>query len=245
MDDLSVKGKIHSIETFGAVDGPGIRFIVFFQGCHLKCLYCHNPDSWDISQGTQVSVAELIKQIKSYKSFLSGGVTLSGGEPLLQPEFALALLNQCHKEGFHTALDTAGAVPLDISKPVIDMSDMLLLDIKGANQFTAEKLSGRDYVYNNAFKTLQYCDTINKPVWIRHVIVPGITLNYEHLEELAVHLKQFNCIERIELLPFHKLGEHKWDCMDTPYTLYDTPIPASAEMHRAVDIFIKHGLNAR
>lgn len=239
-----VYGRVHSVETFGAVDGPGIRYVVFFQGCRLRCLYCHNPDSWDPEGGNRMCADALMEDISRYKNFIKkGGVTLSGGEPLMQPEFAIALLNACRAAGLHTALDTAGSVPLLFSKPVIDAADMLLLDIKTLDETLSPELTGKESTLEYAKATLEYCESRKKTVWIRHVIVPGYTLAADRLEKLAHYLKQFHCIERVDLLPFHKMGEYKWQELGEYYALLDTPIPTASEVKDAVDIFKRFGLN--
>lgn len=242
-NDDAVAGRIHSIETFGAVDGPGIRYVVFFQGCRLRCLYCHNPDSWAVGGGKEVTVGKLLEDIAAYRNFIkSGGVTLSGGEPLLQPEFAAALLRGCRRLGFHTALDTAGSVPLEVSQEVIDLSDLLLLDIKSYDPGLCEKLTGSESAHSLALKTLEYCESIGKPVWIRHVLVPGYTLSPPLLEKLAEYLSGLSCIKRVDLLPFHKMGEYKWAELNEPYQLYETPAPSSEELRQATEIFRNHHL---
>lgn len=242
--DKPVYGRIHSVETFGAVDGPGIRYVVFLQGCRLRCLYCHNPDSWDVEGGYQTSADTLIQDICKYRNFIKkGGVTLSGGEPLMQPEFALAVLEACKKKGFHTALDTAGSVPLEFSSPVIDAADMLLLDIKTFDEQLNMELTGKESTLEHAKHTLEYCEQTGKPVWIRHVIVPGYTMVTERLEKLAHFLKQFHCIERVDLLPFHKMGEYKWQELGESYALLETPIPTGSEVKDAVEILKRFGLN--
>ncbi|MBO5307239.1 MAG: radical SAM protein, partial [Lentisphaeria bacterium] len=132
---METQGRIHSFESFGTLDGPGIRFVIFFQGCPLRCKYCHNPDTWSVGGGREITVREIVAQVDSCRNFLrTGGVTLSGGEPLMQPRFAQALLNACRERGFHTALDTAGSLPLEQSRPVIDAADLLLLDIKALDR---------------------------------------------------------------------------------------------------------------
>lgn len=242
--DNPVIGRIHSVETFGAVDGPGIRYVVFFQGCRLRCLYCHNPDSWDPEGGNKTSVKALMEDISKYKNFIRrGGVTLSGGEPLMQPEFAVALLNACRQQGLHTALDTAGSVPLAFSKEVIDAADMLLLDIKTYDDALSMELTGRESTLEHAMHTLEYCEQVHKPVWIRHVIVPGYTLVTERLEKLAHYLRQFQCIERVDLLPFHKMGEYKWQELGEYYALLHTSEPTPDEVKDAVEIFRRYGLH--
>ncbi len=229
-------GYIHSVETFGAVDGPGVRYVVFMQGCPLRCLFCHNPDSWKMGEGEKKSDTELMADILEYKSFIKrGGVTFSGGEPMMQPGFLRSMIRLCKKHGLHTAVDTSGAVSTEISGSVICEADMLLLDIKTLDEELYPKLTGQT-IHNN-LATLQYCEDIGKPVWIRHVLVPGYTLVKERMEKLAAYLKQFKCIERIELLPFHKLGEYKWEEMGETYQLYDVPVPTEEEMKMAKEIF--------
>lgn len=229
-------GYIHSVETFGAVDGPGLRYVVFMQGCPLRCLFCHNPDSWKMGEGEKKSDTELMADILEYKSFIKrGGVTFSGGEPMMQPTFLRSMLRLCRKHGLHTAIDTSGAVSTEISGSVICEADMLLLDIKTLDEELYPKLTGQT-IHNN-LATLQYCEDIGKPVWIRHVLVPGYTLVKERMEKLAAYLRQFKCIERIELLPFHKLGEYKWEEMGETYQLYDVPVPTEEEMALAKEIF--------
>ena len=236
-----VQGRIHSIETFGAVDGPGVRYVLFMQGCPLKCKYCHNPDSWNTTEGKVVTSEEIADDIKSYLNFIKkGGITISGGEPLLQADFILDLIKRCKKLGLHTAIDTAGSIPLERSQAVIDEADLLLLDIKSLDDDICTDLTGVSN--SNTLKTLEYCESIGKPVWIRHVMVPGITLNNNLLEKLADFLKDYSCIENVELLPFHKMGEYKWEQLNMKYELYDTPQPEPEQIKMAKEIFIKRGL---
>ena len=236
---MSCSGRIHSFESFGTLDGPGIRFIVFFQGCPLRCRYCHNPDSWESSGGREISVDEIIPQIISCRNFLrNGGVTLSGGEPLLQAPFALEFLNACRAEGLHTALDTAGSLPLEKAAPVIDAADLILLDIKALDPELCRELTGMDN--RNELAVLEYCEKIRKPVWIRHVLVPGWTLEENRLETLAAFLQPYSCIERIELLPYHKMAAFKWEKLNCPDPLGDTPEPEPSEVENARMIFRKY-----
>lgn len=236
-----VLGRIHSIETFGAVDGPGIRYIVFLQGCPLKCLFCHNPDSWDMKGGIETNSKSVVENIKPYMSFIkSGGVTLSGGEPLAQPKFALDIINRCKALGLHTALDTAGSIPLNISAPVIDAADMLLLDVKAIDDDMSKIVTG--YSNNLPLQTLEYTRKTKKPVWIRHVLLPGYSMTRLQLERLADHLMLFDNIEKVELLPFHKMGEFKWRELGMKYELFETPEPTVEEIHEATDIFKSRGL---
>lgn len=242
IDELrNVKGRIHSTESFGAVDGPGVRFIVFTQGCPLRCLYCHNPDSWNYSEGQETTAGELIDEILSYRNFIAkGGVTLSGGDPLAQPEFTYAILKLCKEHGLHTALDTSGAIPLEQCRKAVDEADMLLLDIKDIDTEDCKTLTGQGN--ENALELLNYCERQGKPVWIRHVCLPDYTLQEDKLERLAGYLKDYRCVEQVELIPFHQMGMYKWDYVDRPYLLKDTEVPTREEMERAKKIFEQKGL---
>lgn len=236
-----MKGYIHSIETFGAVDGPGIRYVIFLQGCPLRCIFCHNPDSWKLKEGTKVSINKLVSDIKPYINYIkSGGVTLSGGEPMLQTKFVYGLIKKIHKLGLNVALDTAGSLDLSKTKKLIDISDMLLLDIKGLEDELNKKITGSSNY--NTLKTLEYCEQIGKPVWIRQVIVPGYTLDDKYLENLAKYLKNFKCVKNIDLIPFHKMGEYKWKTLNLDYKLYKTKQPTQQEMQRARQIFKNYNL---
>ncbi len=230
-------GRVHSFETFGAVDGPGVRFIVFLQGCPLRCLYCHNPDSWSINRGADYSVEEVVAKILPYRSFYAnGGVTVSGGEPMMQPEFTARLCKALKNEGLHTAIDTSGGVPLWLCRKAVDAADMLLLDIKSGDADMSRRITGKSDVLSNEKEYLDYCEITCKKVWIRHVAVPGLTLEEDRLQRLADMLRPYKCVERIEVLPFHKLGEHKWG---KGYTLADTPVPTAEEMALAERILKK------
>lgn len=236
-----IYGRIHSLESFGTLDGPGVRFVVFLQGCPLRCRYCHNPDTQPFDGGREVTVSELMRQIESCRNFIrSGGVTLSGGEPLAQPEFARELLMCCRAAGFHTALDTSGAYALPHSRSVIEAADLLLLDIKAFDPELCRKLTGADN--SNALATLDDCEANGKPVWIRHVLVPGYTLDPEQLEALAAYLAPFRCVERVELLPFHRLAEFKWRALGVKDPLAGVPEPVESEIKTAAEIFSAAGL---
>lgn len=238
---MKLKGHIHSVETFGTLDGPGIRYVLFFQGCRLNCLYCHNPDTRMLGGGRLMSVAEVMAEIQSYRAFIrNGGVTLSGGEPLLQPEFALAVVEACRTMGVHTALDTAGAVPLELSRRVIDATDLILLDIKSIDPQICQELTGDTHW--NTLATLEYCEEHHKPVWVRHVLVPGYTLDERQLNDLADYVMRFTCVTKVELLPYHKLGEYKWEQLGLPYALAGVEPPSEEQVNRAKDIFRRRGL---
>lgn len=238
---MGVMGRIHSMESFGTVDGPGIRFVLFLQGCPLSCIYCHNPDALSPDDGEPKSSDEVFEYIMRFSGFIkSGGVTISGGEPLRQHDFCRDLLLKLGARNIHTAIDTSGIMPIETVKDCIDLADMLLLDIKAISPQLCKKITGAGN--ENALKTLEYCESKSKPVWIRHVVVPGYTLDRDELTKLADFLKQFKCVERIELLPFHKMGEYKWRELGMHYILYDTPSPTEEEMAYAKKIFADRSL---
>ncbi|HOM59714.1 MAG TPA: pyruvate formate-lyase-activating protein [Kiritimatiellia bacterium] len=236
-----VTGRIHSIESFGTLDGPGIRYVLFLQGCPLRCLYCHNPDAGDCEAGRVITAGEALADILTYRAFIArGGVTLSGGEPLLQPEFVCALLEGCREQCLHTALDTSGAIPLSISRAALDRADLILLDVKAIDDDLCRTLTGRGN--RETLATLEYCEAAGREVWVRHVLVPGYTLDPAHLTRLADHLLRYACIRKVELLPFHKMGEYKWEALQRPYRLSDTPPPTEEEVQAARAIFEQRGL---
>lgn len=240
----NVMGRIHSVESFGALDGPGIRYVLFLQGCPLRCVFCHNPDSWDAQGGQAIGSQDVVADIWRYRSFISrGGVTLSGGEPLAQPEFAASILEGCREMGLHTAVDTSGGVSLLACRPAVDAADMLLLDIKAAEDGLFRAITGRGI--DNTMELLGYCEERGKRVWIRHVLVPGWTLAPGPLHALGKLLADFRCIERVELLPFHKMGEYKWTALGRHYTLAETPPPSAGEVDGARAVLEGYGLNVR
>lgn len=234
-------GKIHSVETFGALDGPGIRYVLFMQGCPLKCIYCHNPDTWNVCSNRFVSPEEVLKDILKYKNFiLKGGVTLSGGEPLMQPDFCKKLMSLCHQHNIHCAIDTSGSIPLSVSKEAIDEADLILLDIKALRSDVLKKITGRDKLY---FKEiLDYCEQIGKDVWIRHVLVPNITIKEDLLDEVAEFIKKYKCVKTVELLPFHKMGEYKWEQMGKISPLSEERVPTEEEILLSQNIFKNKGI---
>ena len=238
-----MKGRIHSIETCGAVDGPGLRYIVFTQGCPLRCKYCHNPDTWKLNDGKETTTEELITDIVKYKSFMkasNGGVTVSGGEPFAQPEFLKDLLIKCKEEGLHTTIDTSGYVNLSIADPILDYTDLILLDIKSYNKDVFKELTGVPLD-----RTLDFAKHLEKrgiPIWIRYVYVPNLTDNVSDIEDLAKFLKTLNNVQRIDVLPFHKMGEYKWEQLGYDYALTDTKEPSVEETNTAISIFKKYQL---
>lgn len=238
------KGYIHSIETCGTVDGPGLRYVVFFQGCPLRCKFCHNPDTWKVDAGKETSVDELVEDILKYRNFIkNGGVTITGGEPLLQADFAADLLKRLKAEGIHTAIDTSGAIPLEKCKEAVDAADLILLDIKSIDTVVAKDLTGKGN--EDALALLDYLESTGKAVWIRHVVVPGITENYEAIEKLGQYLEKFTVIDRVEILPFHKMGEYKWKELGYNYELLDTKTPEKASIDKIKDILRNHKLKVQ
>lgn len=212
-------GRIHSIETMGLVDGPGIRFVVFFQGCRLRCAYCHNPDTWELDGGIKVNPEELVKKVIRYRPYFNksgGGVTCSGGEPLMQPEFLTGFLKLCKQNNIHTAIDTAGFGKGNYEE-VLRYTDLVLLDIKHINDYGYRELTGGRM--GELIKFRDVLNKLNKKVWIRHVIVPGITDGEGHLGELQKIIRTFNNVEKVELLPYHTLGVDKYKVMKIPYRL--------------------------
>jgi len=231
-------GKIHSLESFGTVDGPGIRFVVFLQGCPMRCLFCHNPDTWNPDGSTQYQMipAELMEEVKRYKNFIkSGGVTVTGGEPLMQADFLLEFFTLCKKEGFHTALDTSGVVFNEKTKRVIDKADLVLLDIKAVNSELHKKITG--HTSDNNRKTLDYLQSTGKSTWIRHVVTPGLNDDDHNLIETAQYIANYSVVEQVEILPYHTMGKYKYQELNIKYPLENIKdLPAETTKH-AVELF--------
>ena len=224
---MATTGRIHSLESFGAVDGPGIRYVVFFQGCPLRCIYCHNPDTWPARGGREMTVEELVETILPYKLFLRrGGVTLTGGEPLAQSGFAAALLAALKAEGFHTALDTSGAASLADAEQVLAHTDLVLADLKFTTEEDYRRHTGGSLAHTLAF--LDLCKKMGRPVWLRHVVVPGLNDSPKAAERLAALAKGYDNVERVELLPFRTLCIEKYAALGVPFPLKGTP-PAGEE----------------
>lgn len=230
--------KIHSIETFGTVDGPGVRFVCFFQGCHLECKYCHNRDTWDINGGKYISVDELFNEIMKYKTFISpnGGFTASGGEPLLQPYFLIALFKKLKAAGIHTAIDTSGMIEItDTIKELLSLTDLVLLDIKHIDPIKCKDLVGSSNEKELAFA--RYLSDNNIPVWIRQVIVPGFTDNKDDLLKLKAFVNSLNNVKKIEFLPYHNLGEYKWEELGFEYSLKNVRPANDEDIQRVKNFF--------
>ncbi|HHS9442219.1 TPA: pyruvate formate-lyase-activating protein [Clostridioides difficile] len=238
-----IKGKIHSIETFGTVDGPGIRYILFFQGCPLRCKYCHNRDTWDIKSGKEYTVDEIITDALKYTSFMKfsgGGITASGGESTLQPEFLSELFKKAKENDIHTCLDTSGFVDIETIDPVLDNIDLILLDLKHMVEEKSIDLTGVGM--DKALKLARHLESRNIPVWIRHVLVPGITDDIDNLEKLGQFVATLKNVERFELLPYHSMGIHKWESLGIDYELKDVPDATKEDVQKASEIISKFGV---
>lgn len=242
---MTNKGYIHSTESFGSVDGPGIRFLIFLQGCHMRCRYCHNPDTWRTGGagcGSPASVADLLDQAERYRSYWGqeGGITVSGGEALLQIDFLTELFTEAHRRHIHTCLDTA-AQPFTREGPFFGQferlmaeTDLVLFDIKHMDDDVHRRLTG--HTNKNILDCAQYLSDQGIPVWIRHVLVPGITDSEDHLCLLRAFIDSLTNVQRVEVLPYHTLGIHKWQQLGIPYTLGDIQPPTSEQLRKAKEI---------
>ena len=212
-------GYIDSIETMGLVDGPGIRFVVFLKGCKLRCLFCHNPETWELNNALEISSEELLRKILKYKNYYAdGGVTFSGGEPLLQAEFLLDILKKCKMVNLHTALDTSG-VGVGNYEEILKYTDLVILDIKAIDEESYKKMTGHSMDEFNKF--LNVCQKLNKKLWIRQVIVPGINDSVEYILRLKEFIKKIKNVEKVELLPYHLYGVDKYEKLGIDYKLKD------------------------
>lgn len=223
-----MKGYVHSLESFGTVDGPGVRYVVFFQGCPMRCLYCHNPDTWKIAQGMQMESSEIVEKIARNKMFYTtGGITATGGEPLLQIEFLTELFQTAKREDISTCLDTSGILfnPKDVKKmeqfdALVKVTDLVMLDIKHMDSLAHQKLTGHS---NEAvFEFARYLEVKNVPLWIRHVVVPGITDDVKEWEALGKYIRTLNNYKHLEVLPYHTMAKHKYERLGLDYPLGDT-----------------------
>ncbi len=230
------KGLIHSFESFGTKDGPGIRFVLFLQGCPLRCQFCHNPDTWlREDHKMELSPTEVFDEINKVKGFIKkGGVTASGGEPLMQASFLQALFAQCKEAGLHTAVDTSGFYLTEAVKEVLTLTDLVLLDVKHIDPDKYQKLTGR--ALEPTLRFLDYLLEINKPVWVRYVLIPGISDDEDDLKLWAEKISTYPNVERVDLLPFHQLGQHKWEQMGLDYQLKDVEPPSMDEIKRVAEL---------
>ena len=232
-------GHIHSTESFGAADGPGVRFIVFMQGCHMRCRYCHNPDTWKMDGGDEVTADEILKRALRFKPYWDkdGGITISGGEPLLQIDFVIELFKKAKELGINTCIDTAGN-PFTKEDPffskfeeLMKYTDLLLLDLKEINPTRHKDLTGFDN--SNIIEMAKYLSEINKPVWIRHVLVPEHSDFDEDLDALGDFIDTLSNVDRVEILPYHTLGKFKWENLGIPYTLESISPPSAERIENA------------
>ena len=232
-------GHIHSTESFGAADGPGVRFIVFMQGCHMRCRYCHHPDTWKMDGGDEVTADEILKRALRFKPYWGkdGGITISGGEPLLQIDFVIELFKKAKELGINTCIDTAGN-PFTKEEPffskfeeLMKYTDLLLLDLKEINPTRHKDLTGFDN--SNIIEMAKYLSEINKPVWIRHVLVPEHSDFDEDLDALGDFIDTLSNVDRVEILPYHTLGKFKWENLGIPYTLESISPPSAERIENA------------
>nr|WP_026496281.1 pyruvate formate-lyase-activating protein [Butyrivibrio sp. WCD3002] len=239
MEKIMLQGRIHSIETFGSVDGPGVRFIIFLKGCNLRCKYCHNADTWNPESNDLRTADELLDKAERYKSYWGdeGGITVSGGEPLLQMDFLRELFSKAKERGINTCIDTA-AEPFTREEPffsefnaLMKDTDLLLVDIKHIDNDEHIKLTGKPN--ENIKDCLRYLSEIDKPVWIRHVLVPGITDNDEYLKKTREFLDTLSNVKRIDVLPYHSLGQFKWEELGIPYQLQGVEAPSAERIENA------------
>ncbi|MDP8170693.1 pyruvate formate lyase 1-activating protein [Pasteurella skyensis] len=230
---MTTKARIHSFESCGTVDGPGIRFILFLQGCLMRCKYCHNRDTWDLHSGKEITVEELMKEVVTYKHFMNatgGGVTASGGEAVLQMEFVRDWFRACKKEGINTCLDTNGFVRhySEVVDEMLEVTDLVLLDLKQLNNDIHKNLIG---VSNKrTLEFARYLHQKNQKTWIRYVVVPGYTDDDDSVHRLGKFIEGMDNIEKVELLPYHRLGEHKWETMGEEYELADVQPPSKEKL---------------
>lgn len=247
-------GYVHSLDSFGSVDGPGVRFVIFLQGCRMRCRYCHNPDTWTLPESIdsgnykKMTASALIKQAMRYKAYWGrdGGITVSGGEPLLQIDFLTELFALAKKNGVGTVLDTAGQ-PFSRDKdfleklaPLLDNIDLVMLDIKHINPEKHRYLTG--HTNENILDFARYLNELGKPMWIRHVLVPGITDDEENLRGIRAFLDTLSNVKKVEVLPYHTLGIFKWEALGIPYTLKAVDPPTAASVERARNILENNSL---
>ena len=237
---MMITGRVHSTESFGSVDGPGVRFVIFLQGCRLRCRYCHNPDTWRMDGGEAVTAGQLLDAAERYRSYWGseGGITVSGGEPLLQMDFLLDLFRNAKLRGIHTCIDTAGQ-PFSMNEPFISrfrelcrLTDIFLVDIKHIDPQQHIHLTGSDN--RNILEMLRYLSAVRNPVWIRHVLVPGITDDDEALRQMGGFIASLENVQRVEVLPYHSFGAYKWEKLGIPYSLEGVLPPDSERVENAL-----------
>lgn len=232
--------KIHSIETFGTHEGPGIRLVVFMQGCNFRCLYCHNPDTISAKGGREVSDEEIIKTLENGRNFYyeKGGLTVSGGEPTLQAKSLISLFQKVKKLGYHTALDTNGSIWNDDVKELFEYTDLVLLDVKQIDSDKHFDLTGQ--TNSKTLKLAEYLEKNDRKFWIRYVLVPGYTNSEKDLENFAKHFEKYKNLQRVEILPYHTLGVYKYKELGLKYGLKGVKTPSELEITEAKSIFEKY-----
>ena len=235
--------SVHSWELVTAVDGPGTRMTLFLSGCLLRCQYCHNPDTWKMKDGLLTTLDDLVARVKRYKGVFDstgGGLTISGGEPLMQPAFVARLFEECHKLGVHTTLDTSGFLGKSAPDKLLDNLDLVLLDVKSGIPETYKEVTGRELA-----PTIAFGDRLserNIPVWARFVLVPGLTDAVDNVDAVAEIVSRWPNVQRVEVLPFHQMGEDKWDRLNIPYPLHGSNPPDEALLERVRGQFEARGL---
>lgn len=229
--------RVHSIETFGTHDGPGIRMVVFVQGCQFKCLYCANPDTIAMKGGQFSSLDEILRRAENQKPYfgLKGGVTVSGGEPLLQRRVLTKLFRRLHQTGINTALDSNGRLLDNATKELLEETDLLMLDVKHINNDWHLKLTG--VPNHDVLKVAEHRESTGKAMWLRYVLVPGWTDQDEYLHELGRHFQHYQSIEKIEIQPYHNLGVHKWEVLGIEYKLKNVAPPSEEIINKTISIF--------
>lgn len=240
-DKKNVVGYVHSLESFGLVDGPGIRFVVFLQGCALRCQFCHNPDTWK-SGGEEWTAEKLFDRVWRYHTYWkdNGGITVSGGEPLLQMDFVTEFFKLAKSKGVHTTIDTAGQPFSDNPEwlkrfeKLMNVTDLVMLDLKEMDEEGHKKLTG--YTNQNILKMAQWLSDHNKAMWIRHVLVPGITDDKKDLQKMYEFISSLRTVERVEILPYHTLGMVKWTDLNIDYPLEGVPVPTEEQIKVAEEI---------
>ena len=239
-----MNGYIHSIESFGTVDGPGLRFVVFTQGCPMRCKYCHNPDTWEVGKGTQMSPEEIVAQLERNRPFYkNGGITVTGGEPLLQSDFMLALFALCKEKGIHTCIDTSGITYREGESAynekldrLMGLTDLVMLDIKHIDSDAHKELTGHPNEGILAFA--KYLDQKGVPVWVRHVIVPGITDNEGEQKRLGQFIAHLHNVKALDVLPYHTMGVAKYEKLGIPYPLEGVEALPKQEAAKAKKIIL-------
>ena len=235
--DLKQYAKIHSFESFGTVDGPGIRYVIFLQGCHLRCKYCHNRDTWDMNGGFYSSLDEIINKIDNYKNYITpnGGVTVTGGEPLLQVHFLIELFKRLKEKNIHTCIDTSGMVDItDDIKLLLSYTDLVLLDIKHIDPAKCKELVG--FSNEKEINFAKYLSENGIDMWIRQVLIPGYTDDENDLKKLRNFINCLDTVKKVELLPYHDMGKYKWKKLGFNYELENVKAPTNAEIKKAKEI---------